>query len=56
MQPKKEQLTPRDKDKEKSDKVKVILRIRPFFASEDPEECITLQQVQTTLSRTIQSR
>ena len=50
MQAKKEQMTPREKDK--NEKVKVILRIRPFFNHEEAEEFISLQPVHDFLSRT----
>jgi ubiquitin len=44
MQGKKEQLTPREQ-KEKNEKVQVILRVRPFDPTEETEEFISPQPV-----------
>lgn len=48
MYPKKEPLTPREApSKEKNEKVKVILRVRPFLETEDPDCFISPQPVST---------
>lgn len=38
-------MTPRGEKEKLNDKVKVILRVRPFVEVEDPEEFISAQEV-----------
>jgi hypothetical protein len=50
-----QQMTPRGEKEKLNDKVKVILRVRPFVEVEDPEEFISAQEVLPHLSRKIPS-
>jgi hypothetical protein len=45
MHSKKEQLTPRNEKEKANDKVKVILRVRPFVETEEAEEFISPMEV-----------
>ena len=53
MQPK--EPTPREKDKT-NEKVQVILRVRPYVESEEPEEFISALEVAWARFRTTQFR